>query len=113
MGWSVRTDRSYTAEEPLPPGAEKQYGLIWRDWLDGGQIGTVTWSVPAPLEVVDSGTNGSAMTIQGVTYPARTIAWVRLRGAVASGVYRCVCTVTRQVSLEVDRATLIVLGGRL
>lgn len=82
------------------PGAERTYGLDWRDNLvDGDTLASVTWDVPTGLNKISEGPNSVAVTEDGETYPPGTLALVRV-AYVDAGTHVCRCSI---VTAQGDR----------
>lgn len=76
------------------PQAVLDYSVCWKDWLAGDSIASVVWTVAAGLTKASEAVNSGAVTIDGVSHPANTVATAWLSGGTAGALYDVACRVT-------------------
>ena len=68
-------------ELEVDPASEKDYSIVWSDFLNGDTISTSTWSIAPAVSGVPYTTsiNSGSVTIDGTAYAAGTVttAWVQ------------------------------------
>lgn len=90
------------------PAALRTYGIYWGELLAPGEtITSVSWAIPAPLAKVSESVNAAPISEDTDTYPAGTVALVRLSGGTAGQNYNCICHIT-STSGDEDERTLVV-----
>jgi hypothetical protein len=80
------------------------HSIGWSDWLEGDAIETSEWILPEGVDEVDSGLNSSPVTIEGVEYPANTVATVWVGVLTAGRRYRFVNRVTTVAGRTEERS---------
>lgn len=70
------------------PQAVLTYGVALAQWLEAGDtLASVTFTAPAGLTVVTQSINSAAMTVDGASQAAGTVALVKLRDGLLGVVY--------------------------
>lgn len=69
------------------------YSVCWKDWLGTDTIASVTWTVATGLTKDSQAVNSGAVTIDGVSHPANTVATAWLSGGTAGATYSVACRV--------------------
>lgn len=95
---------TYDVAEPKHPDSNEPYFVVWCDptglnsgaaadegELQGETITTVDWDVPDDL--TKGVTNQDAVTINGTTYAANTVATVWLSGGIDGSFYEITCKI--------------------
>lgn len=85
------------------PNAVLDYHVCWQDWLAGDTIASAAWTVPVGLTKDSQSINSGAVTIDGTSHPANSVATVWLSGGTAGQEYSVVCRVTTAAGRINDR----------
>jgi hypothetical protein len=95
-------------KNPHDPDAVRTYAVYWGNNLaDGDALFSASWTVPDGLTLVSQGTNAAAVTDACFTYPAGTLAEVRLSGGTDGSDYTLVCHIVTIAGDEDDQTVTI------
>ena len=98
------------------PNAVEPYFVVWCDKtgtnvsgddgeLQGATIATAVWTVPTGITAASS--NISAVTIDGISYAASTVATVWLTGGTVNTQYSINCRITTSDSRTLDQTCVL------
>lgn len=94
------------------PHGTLDYSVAWSTWLDGDTIASATWTVGAGLTINSQTINASAVTIDGVSHPANTVATAWLSGGTAGQSYTVACRITTAGGRTDERTFRVVVRER-
>jgi hypothetical protein len=94
-------------------GDSAWYGLGLELVLDGETIAAAPWTVPTGLTKVTETVSVADETHEDVSYPAATLAKVRLSGGTAGTKYRCSVVVTSSGGQVFERSLDIIVRATL
>lgn len=94
------------------PHAVVDYHAAWSDWLDGDTIASVVWTVSTGLTKDSQAVNSGAVTIDGVSHPANSVATAWLSGGTAGQSYTVACRITTAGGRTDERTFRVVVRER-
>ncbi len=94
------------------PNAVVDYHVAWSDWLAGDTIATATWTLATGLVKDSQSINSGALTLDGVSHGANTVATVWISGGTAGAEYSVACRITTAGGRTDERTFRVVVRER-
>jgi hypothetical protein len=92
----------------VDPGADKDYSIIWHDWLNGDSVTASTWAVsPAGPVTYSPSINSGPVTIDGVAYAAGTVTTVWIKTLTAGARYTVTNSITTAGGRKDERSFVL------